>query len=287
MCLTLTSKPVSDSIRSRILVDSQSFKRQHGRKPKLAVVLIGDDPASKIYTERKGKAAIDVGMEHVSLIFPNDASPHQVEQAVADLNNDATVDGILIQRPLPPQFKEQDVIHWVSPLKDVDGFHPENVGKLHIGLKGHLPCTPLGIMKILEHYKIDPAGKIACVVGRSTLVGKPAAALLMERNATVIQCHSRTPNLETWTSQADILVAAAGKQGIITSKHVKPGAVVIDVGIHRTSEGKVVGDVSPEVSEVASALTPVPGGVGPMTITVLLENTLSAAHQITDISPLS
>lgn len=276
----LAAKPVVEQLRAGISRRVEDFKVKYGRAPRLAVVLVGDDPASVIYTNNKGKAATAVGMEHETLRFPATASPDEVFSAVRTLNDSAAVDGILIQRPLPPAFDESAVLRWVAPEKDVDGFHPENVGAMSLGLPALISCTPFGVMKMLEHYGISPAGKTVVVVGRSNIVGKPMASLLLKADATVIQCHSRTRNLAEMTRQGDILVVAAGRPRLVGPEHVKPGAVVIDVGVHRQEDGSLCGDVDFEgVSKVASAVTPVPGGVGPMTITLLLQNTIEAAER--------
>jgi len=199
---------------------------------------------------------------------------------VEKLNQDPTVDGILIQRPLPSTYREEDILLWVTPEKDVDAFHPETVGRLSLGLSTFLPCTPAGCLKLLDFYGYDLSGKIACVVGRSTIVGKPLAALLLARNATVLHCHSKTPDLASITRQADFLFVAVGKPGLIGKNHVKSGAVVVDVGIGKDANGKTVGDVdSAAIENLAAALTPVPGGIGPMTILGLLENTLESAKK--------
>ncbi|MGE0615866.1 MAG: bifunctional 5,10-methylenetetrahydrofolate dehydrogenase/5,10-methenyltetrahydrofolate cyclohydrolase [Bacteriovoracia bacterium] len=278
----LPAKPVSEKIRATVKTEAAQFAKLHGRKPKLVVVLVGEDPASVIYTAKKGEACESVGFAHETIRLSADATPQEAKTVIDRLNADPAVDGILIQRPLPKTYREEDVSYWVTPAKDVDAFHPENVGRLSLGLSCLQPCTPTGVMEILEHAGVKLDGKTVCVVGRSSIVGKPMATLLMQKNATLLHCHSRTQNLETYTRQADVLVAAAGKPKLITEKHCKPGAVVIDVGIHRLPGGKVCGDVDAEsVSRVASALTPVPGGVGPMTITILLRNTLLAARSST------
>lgn len=277
--IQLFAKPVAEKKRERIRERIKDFAGKYNRLPQLAVVLVGEDPASMIYTRKKGEAAAELGMKHQTILLPATSRPDEVKKVVDLLNHDKTVDGILIQRPLPKGFHEEEVLYWISPEKDVDAFHPENAGRLFLGLPCFQPCTPSGVMALLEHYNIDPSGKIAVVIGRSSIVGKPMGALLLQANATVFQCHSKTPDLKKWTSQADILVVAAGKAGLVDSSFVKPGAVVIDVGVHRNAEGKVVGDVRYEsVAAVASAVSPVPGGVGPMTITILLENTITAAE---------
>lgn len=278
----LLAKPVAELIRARVKQRVLSFTQKTGRAPKLSVVLVGEDPASVIYTTRKGEAAHAAGMEHETLNFPATATPGEVQAAVQRLNADPRVDGILIQRPsggLPKGFKEEDVLYWVAPEKDVDAFHPENLGRLALGLPTFAPCTPAGVMEILNHYGISPSGKLACVIGRSSIVGKPMSMLLLQANATVLHTHSKTPDLRTIARQADIVVAAIGKPEFIDSSYLKDGAVVVDVGINRKADGKVVGDVNfADCSKKASAITPVPGGVGPMTITILLQNTILAAE---------
>ena len=278
--ITLSSKPVVAALREDTAARAQKFKARYGRVPRLAVVLVGEDPASVIYTTRKGEAAVAAGLEHETIRLPASETPRNVREAVEKLNRDPAVDGILVQRPLPRSFNEEEVVYWVAPEKDVDAFHPENAGRLFLGLAAFQPCTPSGVMEILKYYKIPVAGKIACVIGRSSIVGKPMAALLLKADATVLQCHSRTPNLAAITKQAEILVVAAGKPRMIGAEHVRDGAVVIDVGMHRDPAGKVFGDVRfDEVSPKCSAITPVPGGVGPMTIAVLLRNTVLAAER--------
>lgn len=276
---TLYSKPLIDSSVVEFSTRVKAVTEKLGRAPKLVVVLVGDDPASVIYTTNKGKAAVAVGMKHETFKLAATTSASEAFALIQKLNNDPTVDGILIQRPLPKSYKESELIYWVDPKKDVDCFHPENLGRLVLGLSGPKSCTPEGVMRLLDHYKIPVAGKTACIIGRSSIVGKPMTSLLLNANATVIECHSHTRDLASFTKTADILVVAAGKPHLIQKEHIKPGAVVIDVGIHKTSEGKVIGDVHAEsVSQVASALTPVPGGVGPMTINTLILNTIVAAE---------
>jgi len=278
--IQLLSKPVVEKVHQNVRERSLAFKKKSGRAPKLVVVLVGENPASVIYTTRKGEAALAVGMEHESVVFPGSATPTQVKAAIDRLNADPGVDGILIQRPLPSSFREEEVLFWVAPEKDVDAFHPVNMGKLVLGLPCFQPCTPAGVMVLMNHYQLSPAGKVACVIGRSSIVGKPMSALLLQANATVIQAHSKTPDLAAMARQADILVAAVGKAQFIDASFVKEGAIVIDVGINRTASGKVVGDVLyDDVAKKASAITPVPGGVGPMTIALLLQNTVWAAEQ--------
>jgi methylenetetrahydrofolate dehydrogenase (NADP+)/methenyltetrahydrofolate cyclohydrolase len=277
--ITLSAKPVAEAIQKNIRERTQKFVQRYHRAPKLSVVLVGEDPASVIYTTRKGQTAVVLGMEHETIALAADSDPHQVQEIVSRLNANPNVDGILIQRPLPKSFNEDEVLYWVSPEKDVDAFHPTNAGKLFLGMPSFQPCTPAGVMALLEHYQINPAGKIACVIGRSSIVGRPMQSLLLHADATVLHCHSKTPDLRAMTRQAEILVVAAGKMGMIDRSYIREGAVVIDVGIHRNSAGKVVGDVIfDEVATIASAMTPVPGGVGPMTITLLMRNTIRAAE---------
>lgn len=278
--IKILAKPVLEKIQNELRENTARFQSKHGRAPRLSVILVGQDPASVIYTRKKGETAVSLGMEHETIQLPATATPAEVKATVDRLNADPTVDGILIQRPLPKSFIEEEVVYWVSPDKDVDAFHPENTGRLVLGLPCFQPCTPAGVMQLLNFYGIDPAGKIACVLGRSSIVGKPMASLLLQANATVLQCHSRTPNLSSITRQADILVVAIGKAELIGAEHLKPGAVVIDVGIHRKApDGKICGDVKfAEAEPHVSAITPVPGGVGPMTIAILLQNTLKAAE---------
>lgn len=277
----LYAKPVVDEIQSELRVRAEKFKAKTGRAPRLAVILVGEDPASQIYTRKKRETAISLGMESEVITLPKSATPADVRAVVDRLNADPKTDGILIQRPLPSSFVEEEVVYWVHPDKDVDAFHPENTGRLVLGLPCFRPCTPAGVMEILRHYNIDPAGRIACVIGRSSIVGKPMASLLLQANATVLQCHSKTPDLRAITTQAEILIVAIGKPEMIDDSYVKQGAVVIDVGIHRrASDGKVVGDCNwNSISHKAYKATPVPGGVGPMTIAILLQNTVVSAER--------
>lgn len=282
MTQSLLAKPVVEGMQARIRDRAARFKSAHGRAPHLAVVLVGENPASQIYTKKKHETAISLGMESQNIVLPASSTPTEVKAVVDRLNADAKVDGILIQRPLPKNFNEEEVMYWVHPEKDVDAFHPDNVGRLCLGLSAFQPCTPAGVMEMLKHYGISVDGKIAAVIGRSTIVGKPMGQLLLQANATVYQCHSRTPNLAAVTRQADLVVVAIGRANFLKAEHLKPGAVVIDVGINRVGEKKVVGDADFEdVSKVAGAVSPVPGGVGPMTISMLLQNTCWAAERRT------
>jgi methylenetetrahydrofolate dehydrogenase (NADP+)/methenyltetrahydrofolate cyclohydrolase len=276
----LLAKPVVEILERATRERAEAVRRRRGHAPKLSVVLIGEDPASQIYVRKKGETAKALGLESETIILPATSAPEEVREVIDRLNRDPKVDGILIQRPLPKGFREEEVAYWVSPDKDVDAFHPENTGRLVLGLPCFKPCTPAGVMTLLKHYGFDPKGKIACVIGRSTIVGKPMASLLLQADATIFHCHSRTPNLAAVARQADLLVVAVGKAGIVDGSYVKEGAVVVDVGINRNAAGKVVGDVDFESAAArASAITPVPGSVGPMTIATLLENTVWSAER--------
>jgi len=243
----------------------------------LATVLVGNDPASEVYIRLKHKAAKEAGIRPLDRRLPEDTAEEELLELVGELNEDDSIDGILVQTPLPAQIDEERVMRTIDPMKDVDGLHPFNAGQLYLGKQTLVPATPLGVMTILDEYRIPLAGRRAVVVGRSPLVGKPAAMLLLQQNATVTICHSRTDDLARFTLDADVLVVAVGVPGVVTADMVKRGATVIDVGITRTEAG-LVGDVDPGVSEIAAFLTPVPGGVGPMTIACLLGNTLQAAR---------
>ncbi len=251
-----------------------------GIRAGLGVIQVGDDPASRVYVRNKIRACAEIGMrsEHVSL--PGEAPESLLLDHVRALNRDAGIHGILVQLPLPPGISTDRVIEAIAPEKDVDGFHPVNAGLLLAGRQGFVPCTPLGVLRLLDHECVPIEGRHAVVIGRSNIVGKPMALLLLQRDATVTICNSRTPDLGAVTRQADILVAAAGRPGLVTAGMVKSGAVVVDVGINRLADGRLAGDVDfPGVLRVASRITPVPGGVGPMTIAMLLENTLAAAER--------
>jgi methylenetetrahydrofolate dehydrogenase (NADP+)/methenyltetrahydrofolate cyclohydrolase len=243
----------------------------------LATVLVGDDPASHVYIAAKHKAAIEAGIDARDVRLPADTTEDEVLALVDRLNNDDEVDGILVQLPLPSHVNETKVTYAVAPAKDVDGFHPVNAGNLYLGTPIHVPATPTGCMELLAAYGIEPSGQEAVVIGRSEIVGRPMAMLLMHANATVTVCHSRTADLASHVARADIVVAAVGRPGIVSPAMVKPGAAVLDVGLTRTEEG-IRGDVDPDVAEVAGFLTPMPGGTGPMTIACLLESTLKAAR---------
>jgi methylenetetrahydrofolate dehydrogenase (NADP+)/methenyltetrahydrofolate cyclohydrolase len=245
--------------------------------PGLATVLVGDDPASDIYIRNKHKAAREVGIEAFDHRLSQDSSEEDVLGLVQELNDKDEIDAILVQLPLPKRVDENKVIRAVEPIKDVDGFHPFNAGQLYLGEPTHVPATPLGILALLDEYDVELEGADAVVIGRSQIVGKPVAHLLLQRNATVTLCHSRTKDLAGRARQADVLVVATGQAGLVDAENVKPGAVIVDVGINRTETG-IVGDVDPAAAERAGRITPVPGGVGPMTIAMLLRSTVRAAR---------
>lgn len=268
---------IARQLNAKLRLAIDEFANRY-RPPRLAVVLVGDDFASHVYVRRKRKACREVGIANVDVELPRDVSEKELIVQIDNLNNDASIDGILIQLPLPRHLDARKIIETVNPNKDVDGLHPVNQGLLASGLPLHVPCTPLGVMRLLEHSGCPIEGQIAAVVGRSLLVGSPVSRLLLQTNATVINLHSKTVRPEKLTRQADILVAAVGIPHLISSEWIKPGAVVIDVGVNRTIDG-LVGDVNQrEVRRVAKKLTPVPGGVGPMTIAMLLDNTFKAAQ---------
>ncbi len=273
----IDGKAAAQAIRDRIATEVGAFRQQVGRVPGLAVVLVGEDPASAVYVRSKARATEQAGMQGFEHRLPASTSEDELVALVDQLNSDPAVDGILVQLPLPPQIDEQVIITRISPDKDVDGFHPVNAGRLAIGLHGFVPCTPLGCLRLLQAELGDLSGKDAVVVGRSNIVGKPMALLLLRESCTVTIAHSRTRNLPDVVRRADIVVAAVGRPNMITGDWLKPGATVIDVGINRTEAG-LVGDVDfTSASEIAGAITPVPGGVGPMTIAMLIRNTFVSA----------
>ena len=272
----IDGQAVSVKVRGEIAGKVAELKAEHGKVPGIAVLLVGDDAASQIYVASKEKAAVSAGMHSAVMRLPASITEGELLAVVDRLNNDEQINGILVQLPLPEHINDSKIIHAISPAKDVDGFHPLNVGKLHIGEKTFISCTPLGIMRLLKEYNIEPEGKRAVVVGRSNIVGKPVSALLLRSNATVTVCHSKTKDLPAVCREADILIAAIGRAKMITKEYVKQGAVVIDVGMNR-ADGKLCGDVDFEnLLDVASAITPVPKGVGPMTIAMLMYNTLQS-----------
>ncbi len=278
----IDGKAAAAELRARVAVEVARFRTRQGRAPGLAVVLVGEDPASAVYVRSKGKATREAGMESFEHRLSADTSEQQLLGLVEQLNNDPAVDGILVQLPLPAHIDEGRVITAIDPGKDVDGFHPVNAGRLAIGLTGFVPCTPLGCVKLLKSALGDLSGKEAVVIGRSNIVGKPMALLLLQENCTVTFAHSRTRDLEEVVRRADIVVAAVGRAKMVRGDWLKPGAAVIDVGINRVADedGKshLAGDVDfASASEVAGAITPVPGGVGPMTIACLIRNTMVSA----------
>ena len=280
MAKLIDGKLISAQIRAEIKEEVVAFEAERGFVPGLAVVIVGENPASQVYVRNKARACAEVGF--YSEVHELSASTTQEElNALVDrLNGDERIHGILVQLPLPKHLDETEVLLRIDPAKDVDAFHPYNVGKIMIGDYDFLPCTPAGVMALLERSGIDPAGKRCVVIGRSNIVGKPMAMLLLHANGTVTVCHSRTQNLAALCREADILVVAIGRADFVGADMVKPGAVVIDVGMNRREDGKLTGDVDfAAVEPIASAITPVPGGVGPMTITMLLKNTLTAARR--------
>jgi methylenetetrahydrofolate dehydrogenase (NADP+)/methenyltetrahydrofolate cyclohydrolase len=270
---------LSKQLRAQVAADTAALKAK-GLTPGLAVVLVGDNPASQVYVRNKVKACEDAGLHSVLEKYEATMTEADLLARVEALNNDASIHGILVQLPLPAHIDAQKVIEAISPAKDVDGFHIASAGALMTGMAGFWPCTPYGCMKMLESIGYDLKGKHAVVIGRSNIVGKPMALMLLQKDATVTVAHSRTQNLKALTLQADVIVAAVGKRNVLTADMVKPGAVVLDVGMNRNDEGKLCGDVDFDgVKEVAGYITPVPGGVGPMTITMLLVNTLESAQR--------
>jgi len=276
----IDGKQVAARVQEEVAREVAQLKEE-GLTPGLAVVLVGDYPASQVYTANKERTARELGMHSVLHKLPATASQDEVAELVQRLNRDPAIHGILVQSPLPEGLDIDAVVRLIDPLKDVDGFHPENVGRLWLGQDGLVPCTPAGVMRLLQEYGVDPKGKHAVIVGRSNIVGKPMAALLLRAHATVTVCHSRTVDLKETCRRADILVAAVGKLQMITGEYIKPGAVVIDVGINPVPgyKRRIRGDVDfDSAAEVASLITPVPGGVGPMTIAMLMANTVKAAR---------
>ena len=271
----MDGKALAAKVKARVAEQAAELER----KPGLAVVLVGDDPASRVYVNGKKKDCAECGFYSEEHHLPAETPQEELMALVAELNGRGDIDGILVQLPLPKHLDEREVLLSIDPNKDVDAFHPYNVGKLMIGEQSFQPCTPAGVMELLDEYGIDPAGKHCVVVGRSNIVGKPQAMLMLQRNATVTICHSRTPDLAEECRRADILVAAVGKVNLITADMVKEGAVVIDVAMNRNSEGRLCGDVDfAAVEPKASYITPVPGGVGPMTRAMLMRNILTAAR---------
>ncbi|MBQ2828258.1 MAG: bifunctional methylenetetrahydrofolate dehydrogenase/methenyltetrahydrofolate cyclohydrolase FolD [Clostridia bacterium] len=278
MAVIIDGKALSAKLKNNLKDEVEALKGE-GIETCLAVIIVGDNPASRVYVNNKKKSCAELGIKSLEYALPEDTTEEELLSLIDELNSDDSVDGILCQLPLPKHICEKNVINSISPRKDVDAFHPENVGHIMIGDYTFLPCTPAGVMEMLKEYEIEIAGKNCVVVGRSNIVGKPMTMLLLKENATVTVCHSRTKDLASFTREADILVSAVGKVGLITADMVKENAVVIDVAINRLENGKLCGDVDFEnVKEKASFITPVPGGVGPMTIAVLMKNTVKAAE---------
>ncbi len=275
----IEGKKISDSIREEIKLEAERLKAE-GTTPGLVVILVGEDPASQVYVRNKAKACEQLGYYSEVVRLPAETSQQELLGLIDRYNRDGKVNGILVQLPLPKHIEEKAIIDAIAVEKDVDGFHPESVGNLMIGDDALLPCTPAGVIELLKRTGNDPAGKHAVVIGRSNIVGKPVAMLLLREHATVTICHSRTPNLPEIARQADILVAAVGVPKLVKKEWIKPGAVVIDVGVNRLPDGKLCGDVDfDDALDTAGWITPVPGGVGPMTITMLMANTLKAAKR--------
>ena len=290
--MILSGKELSQIVNEQTSRLASAFVQRFSRKPCLAVVLVGDNPASHTYVKGKKKACDAIGIDHLDFTFDNSLTERELLKTVQELNANENVDGILVQLPLPPQINEVKIINAIDPIKDVDGFHPVNIGKLLLGQRSHIACTPKGILRLLDHYKILTDRKDVCILGRSNIVGKPMAALLMQkdRNATVTICHSLTPDIVPYVKRADILISAVGHTNVVTADMVKEGAVVIDVGMNRVPDSSkksgyaLKGDVDFDtVAPKTSAITPVPGGVGPMTIAMLMENTVIAACDIKGI----
>ena len=280
MAQIIDGKAVSMAVKEEVANEAAKLKEEHGLKVGLAVVIVGNDPASKVYVNNKKKACEAVGFKSFEYALDENTTQEQLLDLVNVLNRDETVNGILVQLPLPKHIDEKAIINAISPDKDVDAFHPVNVGKIMIGEYSFLPCTPAGVMRLIESTGVDITGKQCVVIGRSNIVGKPQAMLLLQKNGTVTICHSKTKNLKEICLSADILVVAIGRAKFVTGDMIKEGAVVIDVGMDRDENGKLCGDVDFESAvEKAGYITPVPGGVGPMTIAMLMKNTLTAAKQ--------
>lgn len=275
--IRLDGTALAAKVKARVREEAAALPR----RPGLAVILVGEDPASRVYVNSKRKDCTDCGLYSEEYALPAAVGQEALLELIDTLNGREEIDGILVQLPLPAGYEEQTVLEAIDPAKDVDCFHPYNVGRMSIGKPVFRPCTPAGVMELLAEYHIEPAGKECVVLGRSNIVGKPMGMLLLAANGTVTTCHSRTPDVKTIVARADILVSAVGKTGFVTADMVKEGAVVIDVAMNRDENGKLCGDVTAEAAERAGWLTPVPGGVGPMTRAMLMENTLTAAklHQ--------
>ncbi len=275
----LDGKELAREIRQNLKIDVDEMKKR-GILPKLAVIMVGNDSSSKIYVKNKSKACEEIGIDFEEYLLNEDITMDELLNLINSLNNKKDIHGILLQSPIPKHLDINEALKAISPTKDVDGFNPINVGKLCLRQDCFVSCTPAGVIKVLEKYNIDIEGKHAVILGRSNIVGKPMIQLMLNKNATVTVCHSRTKNIEHYTKDADILIVAIGKSKFVTKDMVKPGAVIIDVGINRGEDGKLSGDVDFEnVSQIASYITPVPGGIGPMTIAMLMTNVVKAANQ--------
>ncbi|MGD6805274.1 bifunctional methylenetetrahydrofolate dehydrogenase/methenyltetrahydrofolate cyclohydrolase FolD [Rossellomorea vietnamensis] len=275
----IDGKKIANHYRNSIAEEVKQL-RKDGMVPGLAVILVGEDSASQTYVRMKRKTCQEMGIHSILIEYGNEVGENELLEKIQQLNDDKAIHGILVQLPLPEGIQTEKVIEQISPDKDVDGFHPVNIGRMMIDEDSFLPCTPYGIMKMLQYEGISPSGKHAVVVGRSNIVGKPAGQLLLRENATVTYCHSKTENLVSYTRSADILISAAGRPNFISGKDIKPGAIVIDVGMNRDENGRLCGDIDFETAkETAGYITPVPGGVGPMTITMLMFNTVKSARR--------
>ena len=282
MATLINGKQVAQDVRLNIAEETKQFIETTTVVPHLVVVIVGEDPASQTYVRNKKRGCEEVGMKSTIIELPSQTSEEDLLSKIQMLNADESVHGILVQLPLPKHIDEEKVIHTIAEEKDVDGFHPNQVGRLASGLESYAPCTAAGVIELLKAYNLEIAGRHAVIIGRSHIVGKPLIQLLLNENATVTVCHSRTKDLAQFTKMADILIVAIGRAKFVTADMVKPGAVVIDVGINRLESGKLAGDVDFETVEpIVDYITPVPGGVGPMTITMLLQNTLDAAKRLT------
>ncbi|MBQ8799413.1 MAG: bifunctional methylenetetrahydrofolate dehydrogenase/methenyltetrahydrofolate cyclohydrolase FolD [Lachnospiraceae bacterium] len=278
MAIRIDGKVISTQIKDE-LKEKVAVLKAEGTEVTLAVIQVGNDPASSVYVGNKKKACEYIGVRSLAYELPEETTQQELLEIIADLNKREDVNGILVQLPLPKHFNEEEILLAISPLKDVDGFHPENVGNLSIGRKGFVSCTPAGVIELLKRTGIEMEGKECVVLGRSNIVGKPMSMLMLRENATVTVCHSRTKNLKEITKRADILIVAIGKPRFVTADYVKEGATVIDVGIHRGADNKLCGDVDfAEVEPIAGAITPVPGGVGPMTIAMLMKNCVESVE---------
>ncbi len=284
MAKLIDGKQVSAQVKEQVRAEAAAIYEKHGIKAGLAVVIVGNDPASRVYVNNKKKACEAVGFQSFEYALPEETTQEELLELVDTLNNDPKVNGILVQLPVPKHIDDTAIINAISPAKDVDAFHPENVGRIMIGDYAFLPCTPAGVMELIDSTGVEISGKKCVVIGRSNIVGKPMAMLLLHRSGTVTICHSRTQDLASVTREADILVAAVGRANFVTADMVKEGAVVIDVGINRLDNGKLCGDVDfAAVEPKASWITPVPGGAGPMTIAMLMKNTLTAMKKQNNI----